>query len=173
MLVVVMATGTSVFVHPGLVLPIYVFSVPSLVLMAAVAFELGADMVRALQTSARLQQSEAELRQSEQRMKLAADAASVGVWEWDMGRDRVWASERALALFGIAPHADLGFKRFIEALHIDHRASAHDTARALRAQGGSVEQQVRVALPDGTSRWLLTRGSTETDASGQPALLRV
>jgi len=171
-LVVVMATGTSVLVHPGLVLPLYVFSVPSLVLMAAVAFELGADMVRALQMSARLQQSEAELRQSEQRMKLAADAASVGVWEWDMRRDRIWASERALALFGIAPHADLGFERFIEALHVDHRPAARNTAEALRAHGGTIEQRVRVVLPDGTNRWLLTRGSTETDASGQPALLR-
>jgi PAS domain S-box-containing protein len=154
------------------VLPLYVFSVPSLVLMAAVAFELGADIVRALQMSARLQQSEAELRQSEQRMKLAADAASVGVGEWDMRRDRIWASERALALFGIVPHVDLGFERFIEALHVDHRPAARDAAEALRAHGGTIEQRVRVVLPDGTNRWLLTRGSTETDASGQPALLR-
>ena len=171
-LVVAMATGISVLVHPGLVLPIYVFSVPSLLLMAAVGFELGADMVRALQLAARLKESEAELRQSEQRMKLATDSASLGLWEWDMQRDRVWASERALALFGVSPSADLGFRRFIDALHLDHRGAANDRAEELRDQGGSVEQQVCVALPDGTNRWLLSRGRTETDVSGQPALLR-
>lgn len=171
LMVAIAVTGGG-FIHAGVARTIYLFSLPSLLLMLAMAFELGADIVRTLRVSTRLKQSEAELRQSEQRMKLATDAASLGLWEWDLRRDRVWASERALALFGVSPSADVGFRRFIDALHIDHRPAAHDRSEALQAQGGSIEQQVCVALPDGTNRWLLSRGRTESDPSGRPALLR-
>ncbi len=169
---VAMAAGYSALVTSGVIRSIFLFSVPSVLVMAAMAFELGADTVRSLQVTARLQESEADLRRSEQRMHQAAEAAQLGVWEWDMQRDTIWATDSARALFGIESAARLSLERFLLTLHPEDQGSVRQAAHRLRAHGGAFEQSYRVSAPGGPPRWLLTRGRTELDTAGRPLLLR-
>jgi formate hydrogenlyase transcriptional activator len=53
------------------------------------------------------------LRESEERMTLAADAADLGVWGWNIAGNQVWGSERWLRLFGFAS----GYPRPRDAIH--------------------------------------------------------
>jgi two-component system, LuxR family, sensor kinase FixL len=48
-------------------------------------------------------QAEAALRESEQYMRLAAEAAGLAMWAWDIPRDEAWSSDLGRALFGFAP----------------------------------------------------------------------
>jgi PAS domain-containing protein len=43
--------------------------------------------------------AESSLRESEERMSLALTSADLFLWEWDIPRDRIWATERARAFF--------------------------------------------------------------------------
>src|SRR5271165_2405876 len=51
--------------------------------------------------------AEAGLREREQQMGLAASAAELGMWTWDILRDQIWISDKGRALFGIAPDTRL------------------------------------------------------------------
>ncbi len=169
---VAVAAGYSALVTTGVVRFVFLFGVPSTLVMAAMAFELGADTVRTLQVTARLKQSEADLRRSEQRMQQAAEGAQLGIWEWDMQRDEIWATDQTRALFGVGPHTPLTLERFVLTLHPNDQGSVRQAASRLREHGGTFEQSYRVSLADGQARWLLTRGHTEADALGRPLLLR-
>ena len=98
MVLIVLAAGNAALIHAGWTHWIYLFSIASLVLMAAMGFELGARMVQTVRLSAALQNSEAELWQSERRMQQAAEAAGIGIREWNIGRNEVWATKQGRAL---------------------------------------------------------------------------
>src|SRR5204863_900500 len=41
------------------------------------------------------------LRQSEERMRVAAEAVNLGIWEWDLSKDEIWATNARRALLGL------------------------------------------------------------------------
>ena len=67
------------------------------------AYELGRDVLGASQLVGDLQASEAGLRENEERMSLAVDAASFGIWIRDLARNEIWASDKWRELSGFAP----------------------------------------------------------------------
>jgi PAS domain S-box-containing protein len=51
-----------------------------------------------------IRESRERLRASEERVRLATDAAGLGVWAWDAASRRItWENDRLYALFGLAP----------------------------------------------------------------------
>jgi two-component system, LuxR family, sensor kinase FixL len=131
-------------------------------IVVAMSYEMTREALRAAQLSD-------ELRESEERMILATEAAGVGIWMWRIARNRVWGSERWLHLFGFAPDAALTFEQIIQRIHPDDRGTVeHEVRRALEDRGG-YGGEYRVILPDGTQRWLASRGRMYPDAHGTPA----
>jgi len=57
-------------------------------------YELTSDVVLTAQLSRRLKTSEAELRESEERLLLAAEAASAGLWGLDPKTGRFWTTPK-------------------------------------------------------------------------------
>ena len=60
----------------------------------AMGFELSYDILRAAQTAGQLRASEAALRESEMQISLAANAANLGLWVWDVKEDHIWMMEK-------------------------------------------------------------------------------
>src|SRR6266550_9024809 len=58
--------------------------------------------LHAAQLARQLQASEADLRDTQERMELAASAAKLGMWMWDIGRNEIWITDKGRALFGFA-----------------------------------------------------------------------
>ena len=88
---------------------------PSLFFVAivvAMSYDMSCEVFSAAQLAAKLQRSEAALRQSEWRYDQAAEAASIGTWEWDVARNEIWATERARSLIGFTPGQRIDFKAF-------------------------------------------------------------
>ena len=115
------------------------------------------------------QDADRALRDSEERMRLAAAAAQIGLWDWDIPRDAIWASERARVLYGVQPDEPVNFQRFMACVHPEDRTRLDEAIRNAFHHGGEFHEEYRVAHPDGAVRWLDVVGFCDLDAGGQPA----
>src|SRR6266403_4023247 len=106
----------------------------------------------------RLKRAERSLRDSEERMSLAAEAANLGMWVWDVGRDEVWTTNKGRALFGFAPDTRLDRAALIERVHPEDRVARDSAIRRALETKGEYSIEYRVVLPDGTLRWIGARG---------------
>src|SRR5256885_902501 len=98
--------------------------------MAPSTEQMRRDLEALRQENARLKGVEAELaaamellRGSEERMRLAVEAAQMGVWEWDMLSNRVIWDAKKYDVFGLAYGSFAGTKEaFFELVHPDDRS---------------------------------------------------
>ena len=81
---ILLAAGVSALILETTVKAPYFVSFSFLAIIVAMSFELSRDMLRSAQLAGRLQASEGALRESEQRMELAASAAELGLWVWEI-----------------------------------------------------------------------------------------
>jgi PAS domain S-box-containing protein len=106
----------------------------------------------------RRKRAERSLRDSEERMSLAAEAANLGMWVWDVVSDEVWMTDKGRALFGFPPGTRLDHAALIARVHPEDRAARALAIRhALKTQG-EYAMEYRTLLPDGTVRWIGARG---------------
>ncbi len=132
----------------------YFISFPFAAILAAMAFELGADLLRAGQVARELAVSEASLHQSEERNALAAETAQLGVWELNPETNQVWISDKVRALFHFGPGDWVTHAKFQERVHPDDRATRQALIQQAIETKGGYEAEFRVVLPDGTVRWM-------------------
>jgi PAS domain S-box-containing protein len=59
------------------------------------------DIAKRKLVEAELQESEARLRSSEERLKLAIDAAGLGIWDWDVEQDQLVWDDSMYRLYGV------------------------------------------------------------------------
>lgn len=109
------------------------------------------------------------LRESEERVALAAEAAELGLWVWNIGSDEVWGSPRWRRLFGFTSAERVGFHEVLHRIHLDDREAVEREVRRAVAERSDYAGEFRTLLPDGTQRWVLSRGRGQGDASGTPA----
>src|SRR4029077_1764237 len=108
-----------------------------------------------------------ELHQFEERVALAAEAAHLGVWEFDTVTERIWISDKVRQLFQFPPGDEITYSEFQKRVHPDDRATRdRATQLAIRTQG-SYETEYRITLPDGTIRWIGGRARCVEDSKGK------
>ena len=130
--------------------------------VVAMGYELSWDVLQATQLAA-------DLRESEERMTLAAQAAGFGVWAWSIASNQVWGTERWLGLFGFARGTAVSYDMVIQRIHPDDRERVEGGIRQVMADRSEYVADYRVVLPDGTQRWIVTRGRIYQDSHGKPA----
>ena len=141
-------------------------------IVAAMWYELSYDLLHAAQLARQLQASETDLRETQERMELAANAAELGMWMWDIVRDEVWITDKGRALFGFAPLEKIDFNRFRSRLHPEDRESVFQAVEKSLRTGAEYESEYRAVLPDGQVRWIAGRGQVEFNGDGQPVRMR-
>ena len=141
-------------------------------IIAAMAYELSNDMAQAADVARQLETSEVNLRETQERMQLAASAAELGMWMWDIARDEIWITDKGRALFGFAPSEKLDFDRFRRVLHPEDRESVVKAVESSLQTGAEYEAEYRVLLPGGQVRWIAGRGQVESNSDGQPVRIR-
>jgi PAS domain S-box-containing protein len=105
-------------------------------------------------------QGEIALKASEERLDMALDATSEGVWDWDLTSDRVFFSPRWLESLGFAPdelepHVD-SWKSLV---HPDDVPRMMETLKAhLEGRTPVYECENRLLTKSGRWRWNLDRG---------------
>lgn len=155
----------SVLVHGGLAHTPYFITLSFLLVVAAMAFELSRDMMRAAHMAW-------ELRENAESMSLAASAARLAMWHWDIPHDVIWVSPNGRGLYGVRPSEHISFGQFIHTLHADDREPTRQRIERALDGDGDFQAEYRVVLPGGAERWIGARGKVEFDEHREPLRMR-
>ena len=114
-----------------------------------------------------LLQKEQELYKSEERVTLAAEAAHIGVWEWDITTNKIWMSDQARKLFQFEREMEVSSSMLIDRVHPEDRTMREEAIRRAIATRTGYEVEYRAQLPDGSVRWIAGRGRCHEDSHGR------
>jgi signal transduction histidine kinase len=121
--------------------------------------------------SGQRQRAEQALRASEERLRLAVDAAALGIWENDLSTGDFHMDPRAQELYALPAVAPTD--AFLARIHPGDlgRLTGEIGAAIHPARRAAVATEYRVAHPDGSVRWLRVQGRVEftsADADARP-----
>src|SRR5881409_3273493 len=117
--------------------------------------------------------AEEALRESEARINLAANAAKLGLWFWNIQNDELWVTKQWRRLFGFAESEPVSFDRVFQIVHPEDRERTKQLVQQMfEGGGGEYENEYRITRPDGSTRWMAGYGSVELDERGKLALAR-
>ena len=111
----------------------------------------------------------AALRERDAQMRFIGQRAVVGYWYWDVGTGQLIWSDVCRELFGITDAGEITYERFVACLHPDDRAPVDAAVRVTLEGGGDYDVELRALQPDGSWRWLQSKGSA-TFENGAPRM---
>lgn len=162
---IVLASIHTWLVHANAIQSPYLISFFFLPVLLAMALELSHDVISAARLSD-------ELEERQKQMSLAAAAAQLALWTWDVERDRLWVTPEGRKLYGVTADEPITIGRFLGLVHPEDREAVKQAVeRALNGSDGFAHDY-RVVLPDGRVRWFSAVGKVESGRDGQPARLR-
>ncbi len=111
-----------------------------------------------------------DLRRSEERFAVAAQGASVGIWDWiDVNGEAEWWSDQFYRLLGYEPmEIEASLDGFSNLLHTEDRERAFAAINAHLTDRMPFRVEYRLRCKDGTYRWFLGTGQAIWGAAGQP-----
>jgi PAS domain S-box-containing protein len=124
---------------------------------------------RVAERTAELEASNARLFESEHQLRLATEAAEVGLWDVNNVTETLFWPPRVKAMFGISPDVPVTMADFFAGLHPD------DKEAASKAYAAACDPQKRalydveyraVGKEDGAIRWVAAKGRGIFDADG-------
>ena len=132
-------------------------------LLGALYFVLRRDLLQRRRT-------EELLRSSEERFELAVRGSNDGIWDWNILTNKAYYSPRSRSMLGIGQEVVANpVPDWERKIHPDDRDQALAAVAAhLEGLTPTLEFEHRVRQPDGSYRWILTRGSRLCDPSGNP-----
>src|SRR6266513_918354 len=116
--------------------------------------------------------AEKALRESEARMSLAANAANLGLWLWNIRDDKLWVTEKWRALFGFTESEPVNFDRVLQVVHPEDRERMKQLVQQMFEHGGEYDSEYRITRSDGSTCWMAGYGRLELDERGKPAFAR-
>ena len=124
-------------------------------------FVEGSDATQRARVDEALRQSAADLRVSEQQLRLATEAAEIGLWDVDLVSDTLFWPPLVKAMFGISADVPISMDDFYAGLHPQdaHRVSgAFDAAIDPVARAPYDVEYRTVGKEDGRVRWVAAKG---------------
>ena len=116
--------------------------------------------------------SEEALRASEARMKLAQQAAGIGIWDWELETGAISWSPEMYDILSLDPVRDAAapFQAWLDVLHPEDRDRANEAVQRAAAQGASLNTDFRIQhRSTGEQRWVRSHGVCVLDAEGRPS----
>ena len=132
--------------------------------------EIG-DLVTAFnQMLTEIESQNRSLSEGESRLKLALSAASMCVWEWHIGTDRVICSSETRQIFGAAP-MPMSLAEFAKFIHLEDVDSVMSAIQLALVRRSSLAMEYRLCPPDGSILWMAHHGQIRCDAKDRPVVL--
>jgi PAS domain S-box-containing protein len=113
-------------------------------------------------------QAEEDQRRLASQLRLALDAARMGWWQFDVASGIVTCDERVRELYSMR-EAELPYQDVIACIHDDDRPLVEAAVRAATnpAAPRPYDAEYRVQQPDGTVRWIASRGQASFEGEGE------
>ncbi|HEY6817576.1 MAG TPA: EAL domain-containing protein [Croceibacterium sp.] len=117
----------------------------------------------------RRKQSEEALRESEERFRLAAEAAGLGVWDYDAVLNKREWSDKLRGILGIAPEAEATLELAVSCIHPADRSRFMRRLQSIRGgHSERFEDSFRIRRPsDAAERWGTMNGWRTQKADSQ------
>jgi two-component system cell cycle sensor histidine kinase/response regulator CckA len=115
-------------------------------------------------------QSEEALRATDQRFRMAATAANVGLWDWDLRTNEVYYSPEWKSQIGYR-ESDIGssFEEWRSRVHPDDLEDAQERMRVFIANPSlKYNTEFRLRHRDGSYRWILSQAALLLNEQGTP-----
>ncbi len=112
--------------------------------------------------------ADTDLREREERLRLALQAADIGIWDWNI-RDntiRRWGGEAAR--YGRPAEATGTFETFLNVIHAKDRDRVREAIEAAVQTGVAYDIEFRSVWADGSIHWVHSKGNVLRDAKGAP-----
>ena len=107
------------------------------------------------------------LEESEARLSLSATSANAGLWHWEPATGHLWATDKAREMFGLALEENISFGRLLAIVHPDDRDRLQETMQKALRSKNDTRAEYRILLPDGTVRWIMSRGRALSISHGK------
>jgi PAS domain S-box-containing protein len=115
-----------------------------------------------------LRESQEALRKSEEFHRFAVEAGRIGSWDLDLRTEECLISPTMADLMGFSPdQKTVPGAQWRESIVPEDRTSMASALAASIDSGAPFDLEFRIALKDGTERWLYSRGGVTRDASGK------
>jgi PAS domain S-box-containing protein len=113
-------------------------------------------------------QVEESLQLSEERLRLATEAADIGMWFWDLVEDKLVWTDYCKRLFGFSSDLEINYDLFLNALHPQDRDRTHAAVQQAIAEQKEYSVEYRSVWGDGSIHWLLAQGRAFYNGQNQP-----
>lgn len=114
-------------------------------------------------------QAEESARHVSERLSVAARAASLGIWDWNIVTNELVWDDRMYELYGVRRGDFPGaYEAWLSALHPDDRAAADEVSRQVREGQREYDTEFRAVWPDGSVRYIKAYGRVLRDDAGRP-----
>ena len=116
-----------------------------------------------------LHHSKKELQQMHERLALAIQGTSDGVWDWDVLNGSVWCSPRGMELLGEEEQELIwDATTWEDRIHPDDLEDVKQAMSQHFERGALYDIELRMRLADGNYRWFRSRGRATRDEKGVP-----
>ncbi|MGV7207892.1 ATP-binding protein [Oxalobacteraceae bacterium A2-2] len=116
-----------------------------------------------------LEESHQQAAAADQRLQLAVEAASLGVFYCPLPLDKVYWNDTCKAQFFQPPDAEIDIDLFYSVLHEDDRPKVAEAIRRAVFEQADYDVEYRTVAPDGRTRWIRAKGKVYYDGAGQPS----
>jgi len=122
-----------------------------------------------VERTSKLSESQAKTERLAERFALAADAAGMGVWEWDLRTNVMLWDDQMYRLYGRerSERAE-SYESWIDSLYAADRGRAEQEMAAAVAGISNWDTEFRIVLPDGAIRHLRSAAKVQCDAAQRP-----
>jgi PAS domain S-box-containing protein len=112
------------------------------------------------------------LTESEARLRRALDAARMGIWFWTVEKNELTWDDNQRQLYGLGSGERISaYEGFLSRVHPDDRVFVSEQVRQALEEGGDLDYEFRITLPDGRVRWIADQGEIRRDEQGRPIYL--
>jgi PAS domain S-box-containing protein len=113
-------------------------------------------------------QVELALMESEERLRLALEAAEIGIWDWDIPNNHIARTGGVTALYGRSPGSLSKFDSFQEAIFPEDRERVSQAIQSAVQHDTPYDIEFRVVWPNGEIHWIGSTGRVWRKKCGTP-----
>ncbi|MDD5028186.1 MAG: PAS domain S-box protein [Rhodoferax sp.] len=114
-------------------------------------------------------QVEENLKRMNERFSLAARAARLGVWDWNLQKNELVWDDRMYELYGVKREDFAGaYEAWRQGIHPDDREASDEISKQAQRGEREYDTEFRVVWPDGSIHCLKAYGQFVRDADGKP-----
>jgi formate hydrogenlyase transcriptional activator len=115
--------------------------------------------------------TEVALLENQKRLTIATEAANAGLWNIELETGRVWVTPKTLELFHLTTEEGLTIESFTGKIHPDDREQFLEAFQQAIEFGNVLLNEYRILLPDGSIRWIISRGKKYLISPEEPIRL--